>query len=46
MATGPSGLKYCMKIDKYLITRLPKNGKDVDGAKELLALEQDVHSGR
>ena len=46
MATSHSGLKYCMKIDKYLIARLPKNGKDVDGAKELLALEQDVHSGR
>lgn len=27
-----------MKIDKNLTTRLPKNGNDVEGAKELLAL--------
>jgi hypothetical protein len=27
-----------MKIDKNLTTRLPKNGNDVDGARELLAL--------
>jgi len=32
------GLKTCMKIDKDLTARLSKNGNDVDGAKELLAL--------